>query len=471
MSVSDHNIEDTKFWENQSLQSIIDIAGNNNDNDLKSALNSLLDVLNTCQHGCDTDTHSHHSNSNSNECNHDCCHHCNNDYNSDSNNNNNSDIKDEKEYLKESLQCPICYALLCEPITLTCGHTFCKMCYKLSSFYDSNSCALCRAKSRVNINEYKTNNIINELTKKYFPDECSARLNETNQKKKEFANTLPIFSLNYSILPGQLLNLKLFEYKYIKMIQTALTRDNKLILYSPKLNGNKINNCKDNNSDSNNDDNNTSRRASKNDIGTIISINKVTSIGHNVIQIFTVLQNRVKINDTFTTNNCNDILFTKFTPFDDDMDEINAISKQNNIDDSKDSDSDSDDDNDNDSSDSDTESDGSNIDDELREILEVIDDFIDDVILSLDNKTSQIITQCCGESIELDNDYKNITEYSFYVASLISSLYRINKNITLRNKNINPFKDNEWMKNIYLTRDPIQRLETLKRIIESVQKW
>ena len=30
--------------------------------------------------------------------------------------------------LSEALQCGVCYSLVCEPITLSCGHTFCRVC-------------------------------------------------------------------------------------------------------------------------------------------------------------------------------------------------------------------------------------------------------------------------------------------------------------------------------------------------------
>lgn len=47
----------------------------------------------------------------------------------------------------DELNCMICYNLLCEPITLHCGHSFCRNCtLKLYFKYRKHNCPVCRCK-------------------------------------------------------------------------------------------------------------------------------------------------------------------------------------------------------------------------------------------------------------------------------------------------------------------------------------
>lgn len=66
--------------------------------------------------------------------------------------------------------CGICRGLLADPVTLPCGHTFCKRCID-----KDKPCEVCgivhlRLKTR-NLN---TNVILTNLIEKWFPDECKA---------------------------------------------------------------------------------------------------------------------------------------------------------------------------------------------------------------------------------------------------------------------------------------------------------
>ena len=43
----------------------------------------------------------------------------------------------------EELNCPVCMCLFTTPVTIQCGHTFCRYCL-MNSVKSKNSCPICR---------------------------------------------------------------------------------------------------------------------------------------------------------------------------------------------------------------------------------------------------------------------------------------------------------------------------------------
>ena len=52
-------------------------------------------------------------------------------------------VKPTEAYLLEQLTCPICFDVYHEPISLLCGHTFCRCCLQTLQRVDKQ-CPLCR---------------------------------------------------------------------------------------------------------------------------------------------------------------------------------------------------------------------------------------------------------------------------------------------------------------------------------------
>lgn len=75
----------------------------------------------------------------------------------------------------EDLECKVCYNILYEPVTTTCGHTFCRTCLQRGLDYRSE-CPCCRRALNCGVERNtKVNVIIKETVKKFFADEYAER--------------------------------------------------------------------------------------------------------------------------------------------------------------------------------------------------------------------------------------------------------------------------------------------------------
>lgn len=76
---------------------------------------------------------------------------------------------------KDDLTCEICYSVLFQPVTTTCGHTFCRDCLQRSLDFKPD-CPYCRQPlDCVVARNYQVTKVITEIAEKLFPDEYAAR--------------------------------------------------------------------------------------------------------------------------------------------------------------------------------------------------------------------------------------------------------------------------------------------------------
>ena len=47
--------------------------------------------------------------------------------------------------LESHLECQICLSLICEPVTIPCGHTFCRVCLVQALRRSNKQCVTCRS--------------------------------------------------------------------------------------------------------------------------------------------------------------------------------------------------------------------------------------------------------------------------------------------------------------------------------------
>lgn len=115
--------------------------------------------------------------------------------------------------------CPICTELFCEPLTLECGHSFCRLCIlqttRLSP--DGRACPICRQTITIrNIAECATTVVIEQMARAAWGEEAyAARQAEHHAKIEDLtrqANTeLPIFAMSPGARVGAPVALHFFE--------------------------------------------------------------------------------------------------------------------------------------------------------------------------------------------------------------------------------------------------------------------
>ena len=48
----------------------------------------------------------------------------------------------DSEQIHSYLECPICMSIVCEPISIGCGHTFCRVCLVVSLKKHKKKCSI-----------------------------------------------------------------------------------------------------------------------------------------------------------------------------------------------------------------------------------------------------------------------------------------------------------------------------------------
>lgn len=117
------------------------------------------------------------------------------------------------------LECPICISLICEPITLPCGHSFCRVCVVDALRKSNKKCATCRAVCHISPEIANENVMLRDLAMALDSTQYLARVQETSAIKDTWKATYPIFFYNEVLFPGDALNLHLFEPRYKLMMK------------------------------------------------------------------------------------------------------------------------------------------------------------------------------------------------------------------------------------------------------------
>eukprot|EP01102_Stenamoeba_stenopodia_P018190 TRINITY_DN6637_c0_g1_i1.p1 TRINITY_DN6637_c0_g1~~TRINITY_DN6637_c0_g1_i1.p1 ORF type:complete len:360 (+),score=63.57 TRINITY_DN6637_c0_g1_i1:37-1116(+) len=89
----------------------------------------------------------------------------------------------ENKELLESFRCSICLELFYEPVTLSCGHNFCKLC-SLGRLI--RNCPLCKSEVN-NVVALKVNSTLKSLVQQFFPQEYLARENRWKEENDQWS--------------------------------------------------------------------------------------------------------------------------------------------------------------------------------------------------------------------------------------------------------------------------------------------
>ncbi|KAI4249282.1 MAG: hypothetical protein L6R40_000740 [Gallowayella cf. fulva] len=144
-----------------------------------------------------------------------------------------------KEETKNELDCQVCYALMLDPLTTNCGHSFCRKC--IARILDhSNLCPICRRTLLMRpgaINE-PSNKRLSDLLNNLCPDLVAARIEAAAQEEHAMAgdNNVCLFpcTLAYPAMPTFL---HIFEPRYRLMIRRAVDSGEGrfgMVMYNPR---------------------------------------------------------------------------------------------------------------------------------------------------------------------------------------------------------------------------------------------
>lgn len=129
-----------------------------------------------------------------------------------------------RDRLRAELDCQVCYALILEPLTLPCGHTFCRSC--IARVLDhSDLCPICRRKLGMpgSIHSEPMNWTLSRLIDQFFADQVSARREALSQEELsvDHEKKLPLFvcTLSFPTMPTFL---HIFEPRYRLMIRRVV---------------------------------------------------------------------------------------------------------------------------------------------------------------------------------------------------------------------------------------------------------
>lgn len=135
-----------------------------------------------------------------------------------------------KEAVRVEMDCQICYALYLDPLTTTCGHTFCRHCLQ-RVLGTSRHCPVCRRAlsmhPQVNPNSTPSNERLKDMITGFWAEKEEARTQAVRiEQQAELAGEfdIPIFVCTLSF-PAMPTFLHIFEPRYRLMVRRAMEAD------------------------------------------------------------------------------------------------------------------------------------------------------------------------------------------------------------------------------------------------------
>lgn len=141
-----------------------------------------------------------------------------------------------KDSLRAELDCQVCYALILDPLTTPCGHTFCRKC--IARILDNTDlCPVCRRKLGLPpaIQSEPVNHTLAHIIEYLFADQVTARREAIAQDELviDHEENLPLFvcTLSFPTMPTFL---HIFETRYRLMIRRVVDGDGKfgMVMYN-----------------------------------------------------------------------------------------------------------------------------------------------------------------------------------------------------------------------------------------------
>jgi hypothetical protein len=143
-------------------------------------------------------------------------------------------MSDESLVLITDLECSLCYRLLYQPVTTTCGHTYCRSCLERCLDH-SPTCPLCKTSldSLVAYRRHAITHTLEQLIFRLYPKEHTERINQhleeladgsLSGKSKEFEIPIFVCTMAFPTVPCLL---HVFEPRYRLMIRRSMESGSK----------------------------------------------------------------------------------------------------------------------------------------------------------------------------------------------------------------------------------------------------
>ncbi|KAJ1477065.1 hypothetical protein T484DRAFT_1631734 [Baffinella frigidus] len=133
------------------------------------------------------------------------------------------------------VECPICLALLCEPVTTPCGHSFCRTCLVSTLRRNMKKCPSCRSVCHIQPETHAENIALASVARTCFPKTYELRQAEVAAEKEQWDTILPIFYYTDTLFPSSPLTLHLFEPRY-KVMMRRIVEASRKFAYLPNFN-------------------------------------------------------------------------------------------------------------------------------------------------------------------------------------------------------------------------------------------
>lgn len=125
----------------------------------------------------------------------------------------------------EDLTCPLCLKVFLDPVSISCGHTFCHICAK-KAYKKTRKCPICRVAFSLNQSIAVTHMLKSYIEKHFLEEVTQRRIEEQEDLNSLSPDIIPILFLsNFVVFPGATIVLQLFEPRYIMMLEMIMAGD------------------------------------------------------------------------------------------------------------------------------------------------------------------------------------------------------------------------------------------------------
>mmetsp|Transcript_58343 Transcript_58343/g.52553 ORF Transcript_58343/g.52553 Transcript_58343/m.52553 type:complete len:489 (-) Transcript_58343:323-1789(-) len=310
-------------------------------------------------------------------------------------------------YLRTEFECDICLDCYIEPLTLSCGHTFCRLCIIQIHSKCDKKCPLCKAVCpHIDPYLHSQNITINNCVKRITsPSRYNHRVSQLNKEKENLRKNIPVFILNMVRYPGMKLQLHLFEPRYLHMINRAISSGNKFAYLCKTMNNN-----------------GSGYHPVVDDVACLIRIQECQFLPDGRCLMQGIVEKRIKVTSTWIEKGTQGLWFIKYNDYKDDHNDDDTIGN-----------------------------DHTSID---QDYIDTINKFVDHYYNG-PNQIIQAIENECGQRIILNDT--NIDKWSFWICSLIYIII---------GKNLNGVSLS-WIKHQLHTKNTLQRIQSCYDILKS----